>query len=64
MSLPDGLDWIMRPVVAEPPLCTLKELQDGTYTLTDVARMNDALDVRDENLRRGDDARRAAERNR
>lgn len=30
-------------------MCSLKELQDGTYSLTDVALMNDALDVKDEN---------------
>ncbi len=46
----------MRPVVSLPPLCSLRELQDGTYTLTDVALMNDTLDVRDENERRARDA--------
>lgn len=48
----------MRPVVSLPPLCALRELQDGTYTLTDVLLMNQALDVRDENEQR---ARAAAE---
>lgn len=48
----------MRPVVSVPPLCTLKQLQDGTYTLTDVAMMNDALDVRDENEYRAHEAAR------
>lgn len=28
---------------SDPPLCTLKELKDGTYDLADVAFMNDIL---------------------
>lgn len=47
----------MRPVVRG--LCYLKELQDGTYDLNDVALMNDALDVEAENAAR---ARRAEEK--
>ena len=54
----------MRPVTSVPPLCTLKELQDGTYTLTDVALMNDALDVRAENEWRAHEAERAKAMNR
>lgn len=42
-----GEDWLMRPVLAR--VCTLKELQDGTYSLNDVALMNEALDVEAEN---------------
>jgi hypothetical protein len=45
-----GEDWLFRPVLAG--LCTLKELEDGSYTLADVVDMNDALDVKDENERR------------
>ncbi len=40
----------MRPVLER--LCTLKELKDGTYDLCDVASLNDAIAVRDENMRR------------
>lgn len=46
----------MRPVTSTPPLCSLKELRDGTYDLADVALMNDALDVRDENTARANKA--------
>lgn len=52
----------MAPVVSMPPLCTLKELQDGTYTLTDVALMVDALEVRAENEYRANEAAKAKAR--
>lgn len=35
--------------MANPPLCTLRELQDGTYDLADVADMVDALMVQADN---------------
>jgi hypothetical protein len=47
-----GEDWLMRPVLHR--LCTLKELQDGTYGLEDVMLMNEALDVEVENRYRFD----------
>lgn len=38
----------MRPCIgiphACPPLCTWKELHDGTYTITDVLRFHIAMD--------------------
>ncbi len=43
-------DWVMRPVIEG--LCSYRELIDGTLDLEDVARMNEALDVRFENERR------------
>jgi len=43
-------DWLMRPVLEG--LCRYESLIDGTLDLFDVARMNDALDVRSENERR------------
>lgn len=46
----DGEDWIMRPVLEK--LCLYESLKDGTLDLCDVAKMNDALDVRAENERR------------
>lgn len=49
-----GEDWLMRPVLAR--VCTLKELQDGTYSLMDVTLMNEALDVEAENRYRYDRA--------
>ncbi len=58
MTLPDDLDWIMWPVMADPPLCSYTALRDGTLRLADVAQMVDALSAREENRRR---AHKAAE---
>jgi hypothetical protein len=46
----EGTDWLMRPVLAGS--CRYESLKDGTLDLEDIARMNDALDVRAENDRR------------
>lgn len=43
----DKEDWIMRPVLEG--LCKYESLIDGTLSLFDIARLNEALDVRDEN---------------
>lgn len=45
-----GEDWIMRPVLRG--LCRYESLVDGHLDLFDIARMNEALDVTDENERR------------
>lgn len=39
----------MIPTLSIPPMCTLKELQDGTYDLADVAFMIDTLLVKLDN---------------
>lgn len=44
----------MRPVLRG--LCRYESLIDGTVDLFDVARMNEALDVHDENERRINEA--------
>lgn len=46
----DDEDWLLRPVVEG--MCLYESLLDGTLNLEDVAKMNDALDVRAENERR------------
>lgn len=43
----DEEDWVMRPVVHG--LCKYESLTDGTLSLDDVSRMNEALDVMEEN---------------
>jgi hypothetical protein len=40
----------MRPVLGG--LCKYESLLDGTLMLVDIARMNEALDVQDENTTR------------
>ncbi|WP_427183527.1 DUF6889 family protein [Bordetella bronchialis] len=46
-SLPGGEDWLLRPVIRG--LCRYESLKDGAVDLADVALMNDALDVMEEN---------------
>ena len=50
VSLPDDLGWLMRPVMRDK--CKMESLKDGTLDLADIALLNDALDVLDENERR------------
>lgn len=46
----DDEDWVIKPAVEG--LCKYESLKDGTLDLADVARMNDAIDVRNENQER------------
>jgi hypothetical protein len=56
VGMNEGEEWLMRPVARG--LCRYESLKDGTLDLIDVARMNDCIDVQDENERR---ARKANE---
>lgn len=47
--MPDGEDWMMRPVIEG--MCKYESILDCTLDLVDIALMNDALDVREENER-------------
>jgi hypothetical protein len=49
-----GEDWLMRPVLEG--LCAYESLLNGTLDLFDIARMNEALDVKFENDRRLNEA--------
>jgi hypothetical protein len=46
--------WVMRPVLEG--LCQYESLIDGSIGMYDLARMNEAIDVRNENRARADDA--------
>lgn len=50
MTMPDEEDWVMRPVVEG--LCKYESIIDGTLDLEDIARLNDAIDVKYENQAR------------
>ena len=50
-----GEDWLLRPVMKG--LCKYEGLKDGSLDLLDVAIMNEALDVQDENEYRVNKAR-------
>lgn len=58
VSLPDHMDYLMRPVLEG--MCRMESLYDGTLSLDQVALMNDALDVKAENMRRQQQAMEAA----
>jgi hypothetical protein len=45
--LAGGEDWLLRPVLKG--LCKFESLKDCSLDLADIALMNDALDVMDEN---------------
>lgn len=51
----DDEDWLMRPVLHG--LCKYESLIDCTLSISDVARMNDALDVKFENEERANRGR-------
>ena len=40
VSMPDGMDWLMRPVLEG--MCRYSDVTDGTLDICDVADMNDA----------------------
>lgn len=42
----------MRPVMRDPPLCTLEQLRDGTYSINDLADFHEAMDEESEYHRR------------
>ena len=52
----------MAPVLANPALCTYKQLLDGTYTRTDVAWMVYCLEVKAENEYLANEAQKAKSR--
>lgn len=56
VSLPEGEDWLLRPVLRG--CCRYESVIDGTLGLADIALLNDALDVQDENERRWQEAQR------
>jgi len=43
----EEVDWLLRPVGRA--MCRYESLLDGTLDIEDIARMNDYLDVQDEN---------------
>lgn len=45
---PDINMFLHRPLFANPPMLFLRELSDGTYSLSDIALMHDILDMKEE----------------
>jgi hypothetical protein len=43
---PELNGFLIRPLLVNPPMCTLKELKDGTYNLYDIEMMHQILDIK------------------
>lgn len=54
VAMAEGLEWVLRPV--ERGWCKYESLIDGTLDISDIALMNDALDVLEENRARAHEA--------
>jgi hypothetical protein len=38
--------FMIKPLLVSPPMCTLKELQDGTYTIADLETMHQLIELK------------------
>lgn len=43
---PELNGYLIRPLLVNPPMCTLKELQDGTYNLKDLEVLHQVIELR------------------
>jgi hypothetical protein len=43
---PELNGYLIRPLLVIPPMCSLKELQDGTYTIRDLEVMHQIIELR------------------
>ena len=50
--------YLWRPIMRDPPLCRLKELCDGTYSINDLADFHEAMDEEAEYQRRAEEAQK------
>jgi len=44
---PDVNYFLHRPLIAEPPMCALRELDDSTYSIDDIYLMHVLLDLKE-----------------
>lgn len=45
-QFPEIDPFLHKPLFSDPPMCTLKELEDGTYSIDDLLVMNEIIDFR------------------
>ena len=43
---PELNGYMIKPLLVNPPMCTLKELQDGTYTIYDLEIMHQVMELK------------------
>mgnify|MGYP000179605222 CR=1 FL=1 len=45
-AYPELNGYMIRPLLVNPPMCSLKELQDGTYTIYDLEMMHQIIAIK------------------
>ena len=43
---PELNGYLIKPLLVNPPMCSLKELADGTYTLYDIEVMHQIIEIK------------------
>ena len=43
---PELNGYLVKPLLVNPPLCSLKELKDGTYTIYDLEMMHQIIEIK------------------
>lgn len=43
---PELNGYLIKPLLVKPPMCYLKELQDGTYTIKDLEVMHQIIEMK------------------
>ena len=38
--------YLVKPLLVNPPLCTLRELQDGTYSIADLETFHQIIEIK------------------
>ena len=46
---PELNGYLIKPLLVNPPMCTLKELSDGTYSLYDLEVMHQIIEIKQYN---------------
>ena len=46
---PELNGYMVKPLLVSPPMCKLKELQDGTYNLYDLEMMHQIIEIKQHN---------------
>ena len=43
---PELNGYLIKPLLQDPPMCTLAELKDGTYTLEDLETLHQIMEIK------------------
>lgn len=45
-AYPELNGYLIRPLLVNPPMCRLSDLQDGTYSIKDLEIMHQIIDIK------------------